>query len=127
MGDFLGLVVIGTLVGLPYGLGVGLGLGALGGALLGGYTAANPRPAALRAAYRRRAVPVAGALMGLLVALVLGPLRWQAGADVPPFVQRTPLDQALDLAPVLFVAVEAGVAAGWSTCRLLGWYARRPD
>jgi hypothetical protein len=119
------LLLVAAPYGAAVGLVVGLALGAPAGGLLGWWTAAHPRPQPARAAYRRRATPVVGLLLGAAVALALEPalLRWGArpfGMSTTHFVLGYTVAAA-------FVAVEAGLAGGWATCRLLGWYAAQPE
>lgn len=106
---------IAAIVGLLVGSISGFGLGSLGGGLLGLWTDRHPRPVADRTVYRFQAAPVVGFLIGGGVALALG----GALLFVAPGV--------LSLAFTLLVAVEAALAAGWSTCRILGWYAAQPE
>lgn len=108
-------LAIAVTVGLLVGSVSGFGLGFLGGGLLGLWTDRHPRPVADRAAYRFQATPVVGFLVGGGVALLLGGALLFAAPGV------------LSLAFTLLVAVEAALAAGWSTCRILGWYATQPE
>lgn len=112
--------------GAAFGLLPGLLLGLLEGSLLGLWTAAHPRPRALRPVYRRQGTVIVGLLTGTIVAVALGAafLTWGHRPSLPVSDAGT-REAALNVFSVLFVAAEAGVAAGWSTCRLLGWYANR--
>jgi hypothetical protein len=125
-GDIALALILAAVPGVLSGAIIGLGVGAVSGGLLGLWTDTHPRPLAARQVYRQRATVVVGVLMGAVVALALGAalLGW---SQPPVFVHRSAFDRAQTVLPAFFIAAQAAVAAGWSTCRLLGWYAARPE